>query len=384
VDDTGAGTGTGTGAFAERLLAVVDEGQRTATYKLALLLALIDATAGSVGEHGRAPAVIGTRTVAAEVVGLYLPQVRPFPSPDGREVELRQITARAKGSVTLDAVRGLRAATGADTAERARVADAAAFDRTVRVVERNFVRYPIDLLQRVGAESRPFLYTVEPDRGGPSQRSLRFLPGAGDELLRLAPLVRPLVEVHWARMVADLNGASLLEDRLRVHLFGADRVSFPRALRSSIAELQQGRCFYCDARLGRATQVDHFVPWSRWPNDAIENLVLADACNGRKSNHLAAPGHVARWAERLESHGADLRSIAAASGWTSAASRSVGLARSAYAHAPAGTPLWSAPSDFVFADPAEAVEHLSGLHVGRSGGGGPRGGPPPPPGPGCT
>ena len=40
-------------------------------------------------------------------------------------------------------------------------------------------------------------------------------PGAGDQLIRLAPLVRPLVELHWVRMVADLNSLALTEDDLR-------------------------------------------------------------------------------------------------------------------------------------------------------------------------
>jgi 5-methylcytosine-specific restriction endonuclease McrA len=62
------------------------------------------------------------------------------------------------------------------------------------------------------------------------------------------------------------------------------------------------QCFYCDARLGdpARSQVDHFVPWSRYPDDSLDNLVVADvACNGFKSSSLAAADHVARWARRF-------------------------------------------------------------------------------------
>jgi 5-methylcytosine-specific restriction endonuclease McrA len=46
---------------------------------------------------------------------------------------------------------------------------------------------------------------------------------------------------------------------------------------------------------GLRPHVDHFIPWSRYPNDAIENLVVAhERCNGRKSDFLAASDHVAR------------------------------------------------------------------------------------------
>lgn len=42
--------------FAERLLEVIDSGRRTATYKLALLMALLDLCARRSGLDGRRPA----------------------------------------------------------------------------------------------------------------------------------------------------------------------------------------------------------------------------------------------------------------------------------------------------------------------------------------
>jgi hypothetical protein len=137
-------------------------------------------------------------------------------------------------------------------------------------VERTFARYPIRLLQVVGTEHRAFLYDV--DWGAsvslaalhrPGGGVVRFRPEAGDELLRLAPLVRPLIELHWVRMVAAINHLDLEGDRLRSHLFGAERSRFPARLRShlfgaersrfparlrsGLRELQDDRCFYCAA-----------------------------------------------------------------------------------------------------------------------------------------
>ena len=54
-----------------RLLQVIDEGRRTATYKLALLSALIDAAALAPGRDE-----ISTRAIAGLVVERYLRQVR--------------------------------------------------------------------------------------------------------------------------------------------------------------------------------------------------------------------------------------------------------------------------------------------------------------------
>jgi hypothetical protein len=97
--------------------------------------------------------------------------------------------------------------------------------------------------------------------------------------------------------------------------------------------------------------VDHFIPWSRWPNDAVENLVLADVCNGHKSDHLAAADHAHRWAVRLTDESEDLAAIASASGWSSESDRTLAIGRSSYFHLPMGTPLWLRSGTFSDDDP---------------------------------
>jgi hypothetical protein len=330
--------------FAERLLQVIDEGRRTATYKLALLLALIDASAERCEADGRAPAELTARTIAEHVVALYYPQVRVYLAVDGSPRELRQITLQQ--SVTMNAVLSLHGAAqdrGASSLAEAMAAVPVDYERCVTRVEENFARYPLRLLQTIGRSDRPFLYDLDGD-------CVRFRPGAADHLLRLAPLIRPLVELHWTRMVASLNALDLEGEHLRVHLFGSERIAFPVGLRRGLVELQGGRCFYCDAVLGPRTEVDHFLPWSRWPNDAIENLVIADRCNGSKSHYLAGARHVDRWADRFEHRGGALRLIADDARWRSEPARSIGLARSCYAHLAEGTPTWIAVDEFAVDD----------------------------------
>jgi hypothetical protein len=57
--------------LAERLLQLIDEGRRTATYKLASFLALMDACAEEADVHGRAPETLHSRVVAQHVLRLY-------------------------------------------------------------------------------------------------------------------------------------------------------------------------------------------------------------------------------------------------------------------------------------------------------------------------
>jgi hypothetical protein len=149
-----------------------------------------------------------------------------------------------------------------------------------------------------------------------------------------------------ASAVARWNSIATEDERLRAHLFGANRTSFPRKFRDDLADIRCNACFYCGDRLAARREVDHFLAWSRWPNDAVENLVLADRCNNAESDHLAAVGHLGFWKDRRDRHGDDLAQLGADARWISDPQRTNGLTTSTYAHVAAGTPLWVHGSRF--------------------------------------
>jgi hypothetical protein len=77
-----------------------------------------------------------------------------------------------------------------------------------------------------------------------------------------------------------------------------------------LRDLQGNRCFYCDRLFANAIEVDHFIPWSRYPRDLGHNFVLADrTCNQHKSEMLGATAHLRRWVERNRREDAHLRNI---------------------------------------------------------------------------
>ena len=354
--------------FAERLLAVIDEGRRTATYKLAVLLALMDCCAEQSSPEGKPPTEVGTRTIARHVARLYWPQLRPFPTDTG-SVQLRQITNKSATilAALADAFRALPNVSTWDAAEA--TLPAGHVNQVLDVVELTVARYPLVRLQTVDGVPKPFVYdidwgesvTLSKLASGGGER-VRLRPGAGDQLVRLAPLIRPLVELHWIRMVADLNQLALMEDDLRRHLFGAERVSFPFHLRKDLTDLQTGLCFYCGKPITGVSAVDHFVPWSRWPNDAVENLVMAHpSCNSHKSDHIPGPVPLQRWADRLSVHGNDLADLAAATHWRSDRLRTLSLARSLYAHLPNGAVVWNSPKQVGTADTNDLLALLAAL-----------------------
>ena len=236
-------------------------------------------------------------------------------------------------------------------------------------VELTVARYPILRLQVIDGVAQPFIYDVDWTESVTLRQlrrlgvdAVRFRAGAPDQLVRLAPLVRPLVETHWVRMVAELNGVTPVEDDLRRHLFGTERSTFPPALRRGLGELQSGACFYCDARLDvDRSAIDHFIPWARWPNDALENLVAAHStCNGHKSNRIPGPTPLRRWADRMHGQRPELRRLAIEAKWSSAADRTMSVATSLCAHLPFGTPLWNGTGEVVTASTAQLLEILHG------------------------
>ena len=280
-------------ALGVQLLDLVRNGSRTTTYKPATLLALIDVLAVHADAAGRVPDEIPLEALGARVVALYWPQVREYDGLDRTGVVLRQISDRQKGSVILREVRALyedARERGIRSPAQAALLMPAEHRAAVRLVARNLSRYPLARLQRPGEyrEGQPYDRPLYDDTVFGSERQgigvLQLHQGVGERLLALSALLTPVLQHEWAQQVASLN--ALPSEDLHGHLFGRERSDLGR-VREALRDLQQGCCLYCGAPLRGQGQVDHVVPWSLHPQDAIENLVLAhDRCNGSKSAYL--------------------------------------------------------------------------------------------------
>lgn len=186
----------------------------------------------------------------------------------------------------------------ADPVSRSTLAAArysAGYERLVASTTWKLAEMPLPRLQRVGNTVDPFLYEIGWDEtitrrqfeAPDFDRTVHLQQGVGPELVRLAPLLRLLIERLWASRVIVYN--RLPEGRLDEFLFRRARLDAVR-VRLSLFELQDGRCFYTDRPLRPSeADVDHFVPWSRSPLNAIENLVVADRrINKDKRDQLLA------------------------------------------------------------------------------------------------
>lgn len=122
-------------AFAEKLMMVLAYGRKTATYKYAVLLGLIDLCREHSSIDGRAPRRVPVADLAEKVVGLYWPQTAPFVAASGallaqnaggRQAEIVQLIRRFRETQVRDATA---------TRNRSRLRCPENYDRIVREVE---------------------------------------------------------------------------------------------------------------------------------------------------------------------------------------------------------------------------------------------------------
>jgi hypothetical protein len=330
----------------QRLFEVLNDGKREATYKLALLLALIDWATTHPGQNK-----VPTRDLAEIVLGLYFPQVSPYTDVSGSTVTLKQ--GQQKSVLIPKEVAALRTAhPKARRPEHIAKADTKAYTKTLTEVERVLVSQPIPRLQRVGNQNLPFLYSCtwkEKQSLGPLRKAeadfVLLHDGVPERLVALGSLVRSVIERLWVVDVAAATGLETEEEKLVDHLFGKERTTFPSKIREGLRALHKNKCFYCSCSLSGTPPIDHFIPWSRFPNDAIENLVMScKTCNSRKSDHLASGVFVQPWLTRLDEPA--LTEIALATGWESNPTRARAIAESIYGSVAVDSILWNGGASF--------------------------------------
>lgn len=353
--------------LAERLLQLLDEGSFVSTYKYAVILGLMDLCLELTRPEGP-PTTITTAQLARKVIELYWPHCRPYLDNTKDHGVLRQNAGRGAGGAggsklgqaqivrrieryRLSVDPNLTATIPpAPQSERAKHA----YQKLLQHVEWKLVEMPLWRLQFINGEEDRFLYEynfpqnlqnqrlLEPYWEGKSSNfsnTLKLRPGVAAALVSLNTLLRPLVLQQWTAKVAQMNG--LPEADLQRFLFGPRERASLDAVRPALYDLQGGTCFYCGQRFKGEQHVDHFIPWSRYPNDGIHNLVVADQrCNLDKRDYLAAAEHVERWRDRSKRFETDLARIAVATSWEIAPERTFGAARAIYGKQPDDARLW--------------------------------------------
>ncbi len=274
----------------QRLLA---EGSFVATYKFALLLALADLSVEKGDDIGSS-IEIATMEIAEKFIELYWRQATPFVPKDLVVEHAVLVQSTGKQASIVTHIERTRAKTG-DSIVRLK-SQKANWDVLVRKVDRTLRDMPLWKLQTVGNASFDFLY---PNVGRGSFITLR--PGIATCFRKFHGLVGDIVRGAWVRFIRRHNHHLLgTTTDLAEFMFGSERAQL-NAVRQALRESGPNRCFYCDGDLTpKSTQVDHFIPWSRYPIDLGHNFVLAhQSCNLSKSDHIAAVEYLEKWVDEV-------------------------------------------------------------------------------------
>lgn len=325
--------------FLGNIQRLLSEGSFVATYKYALLLALADLSIEKGQDDGSA-LTITTTQIAEKIISYYWRQALPFGSSYlASPVVLRQNTGRA--AAMINAVE--RAISHQGSLERLK-ADHKRWRSLLTSIRRTVEVMPLWKLQRMGQQVVDFLY---PNVGTGSTITLK--PGVAYCLRKYYGLIGDLVRGAWVRYVRRFNPDvfGTFAD-LHEFLFGSERANL-KQVAGVLVEIQKGECFYCGGRVGAAeNNVDHFIPWSRYPVDLGHNFVLAHGtCNGAKSDTLASVPHLRSWVGRNTKHVDELAKGFESIGIVHHLPTSTKVARWAYNQVAAtGGQTWTKGKDF--------------------------------------
>jgi 5-methylcytosine-specific restriction endonuclease McrA len=270
---------------------LLNEGSFVATYKYALLMALADLSIER--GDGEKASVISTRQIAEKFVEYYWRQTNPFVSRKREEAEILKQNTGQQAAILNLITRARMEANG--SLARAKQ-ETKAWCKLVEKVEAIIKVMPLWKLQTIGHEEVPFLY-----KNAKSGSAIELLPNVAYHLRLFHELILSLVQGAWIRHVRRIqDNQKLLGETVDLgeFLFGSERENLVD-YRPILKEIQSGSCFYCLKSIRGPGDVDHFIPWVRYPIDLGHNFVLAHTeCNRHKRDYLAAENHLERWLHR--------------------------------------------------------------------------------------
>lgn len=288
-------------AYLQRLLV---EGDFVATYKFALLHALADIciekshytrpheilNAASNISH-QADGIISIDEIVEKFIELYWQHSLPFSATDAEPFLLLQNSGKQSALIN-----NLSAFRSQGVRNLSQLKAHRGWSNLCRETRQTLKEGPLWRLQLLAGNLECFYYPHDK-----SKQYLQLNPGIAFCFRRFHDLVVSLARSHWTQKVCDfasnqnvIGGQGNLSD----FLFGCDRKAIIQA-RPLLLQIQHGNCFYCQQPLKEQGEVDHFIPWARYPSDLGHNFVLTHSkCNNAKGDHLAAEKHKDRWFEQ--------------------------------------------------------------------------------------
>jgi hypothetical protein len=283
-------------SFLRNIQRILNEGNFVSTYKFALLHVLADLSIIK-GDDSGAPLELTTEELATQFLYLYTRQTKPFP---GNNAQILKQNTGGQAAI----INHISEATVAYGGRVIRPERESALISNIDATIRNM---PLWKLQRVGDEMLDLLYENTNEY---TCRKIVLKPGVAFCFRTFYEFIISMVQQHWITYVRKYNVDVIGENiDLKDFLFGTKRSNLT-PLRQILYDIQDGRCFYTNQPLHGDGEVDHFIPWSRYPSDLGHNFVLASTVANRyKSDHIAAEEHLERWTQFHLDHSTELVNV---------------------------------------------------------------------------
>jgi len=231
--------------FLSKLQRIFAEGDFTATYKFALLIALADLAVELGADDGR-DLILTTRQLGLRFIALYWKHSMPY--GNGRPNSQTGILIQNNGTqaAIVSAIEKFKSQTLALTFQAAKLHHD--FNNLVSTVSTTVSAQPLTYLQNFGGGTDEFIY----ERAG--QGRIRLKQGIGYCLRRFYPLVQQLARSHWVNHIkGNRRNVEILGevDDLEKFLFASSRQSL-EVMCAGLRKLDGDKCFYCGQGLTSA------------------------------------------------------------------------------------------------------------------------------------
>jgi 5-methylcytosine-specific restriction endonuclease McrA len=304
-------------AYIQRMLV---EGEFTATYKYALLHAIADVCVERQNSNPDASMEIEIDTLVDKFIQLYWNHSVPYLFgtsgivTNTEDMLLKQNSlGQAKFITEIFKLQN----TGVKSYNAFR--NHHQYKNVITSLRRTFIDGPLWRLQLLSGKEECFLYPHTLLGKGRESKRIVLNVGIAQCFRRFYDLVVHLSVTEWVEKVQTIKANQTLlgsQSQLQEFLFGTNRAAL-KIVAPLLIDIQKGLCFYCqkpmnlknEKETNKTPEVDHFIPFKRYPNDLAHNFVAAHAdCNNNKRDHLAAFAHRDRWLEQnLDMHKAEIR-----------------------------------------------------------------------------
>ncbi len=328
---------------------LLESGSYTSTYKFALLMSLVSVAIESDSQCNKV-LFIRYETLAEQFIKLYWNQALPYTHDQDSSSDNFGILYQNSGSQAVVITNIAALQTKQTNLNKAKMNHPNDWIEMRKAIAQTIHKNPAKFLQTPENFERTFLYHY--DEKNKSGITLNY--GIAYCLAHFSNIIFKLCQQYWTELVRNNKRNQHLFNQntdLQEFLFSPSRQNLASLL-PILTDIQDSHCFYCAKPLKKDMEIDHFIPWSKYPNDTAHNFVLADrGCNNVKRDYLADFPFFERWQLRNQNYHQDITSFAIEKGFTADLATSEKISRWAYNLAIENQDLvWQPPKNFKVID----------------------------------